>query len=204
MGKLSGAYLGNAFASENCLGLATNRYDQQIVTASSRSLDPLNTGSDYICHIVMLNAQHEVKWSREFGNTLGGNRDLCPDAAISKDGLIVYVIGHAYDFTTLTSPVGTTDFYILQMKINDGTLMKQKVIAGNDQDYFRAIKFHRNTLYILGDTLSIFKYNAGTPPVLLRSATFIMKTNCDLVEFDCLKNDYLGTKQPLFANNGEW
>jgi len=95
------------------MGLATNRYDQQIVTASSRSLDPLNAGSDYICHIVMLNAQHEVKWSREFGNTLGGNRDLCPDAAISRDGFIVYVIGHAYDFTTLTTPVGTTDFYIL-------------------------------------------------------------------------------------------
>lgn len=78
------------------------------------------------------------------------------------------------------------------------------MIAGNDQDYFRAIKFHRNTLYILGDTLSIFKYNAATPPVLLRSATFIMKTNCDLVEFDCLKDDYLATKQPLVANNGGW
>jgi len=82
--------------------------------------------------------------------------------------------------------------------------MKQKVIAGNDQDYFTAIKFHRNTIYILGDTLSIFKYNAATPPILLRSATFIMKTNCDLVEFDCLKDDYLGTKHPLVANNGGW
>lgn len=27
-GKLSGAYLGNAFASEKCLSISTNRYDQ--------------------------------------------------------------------------------------------------------------------------------------------------------------------------------
>jgi hypothetical protein len=54
---------------------------------------------------------------------------MCAGAAISHDGFIVYVIGHTYDFIVYTPPstppaIANTDFYILQFKINDGTLMK--------------------------------------------------------------------------------
>jgi len=154
VGRQSGAYLGNAYAGEKCLGIATNRYDQQLVTASSRVF--AGGGSDYICHIIMLDNLHQVKWSREFGNAAGGSLDLCPDAVISREGFIVYVIGHAYDFTTLAAPAGTTDLYILALKINDGTLMKQRFIIGDKDDQLRAVRFHRNTLYIVGDTNSVF------------------------------------------------
>jgi hypothetical protein len=49
----------------------------------------------------------------------------------------------------------------LQLKINDGTLMKQKFILGNDFDYFRAMKFNRNSLFIVGDTKSVFPWAIG-------------------------------------------
>jgi hypothetical protein len=76
------------------------------------------------------------------------------------------VIGHTYDFINYSPPgsgpaIANTDFYILQLKINDGTLMKQKFILGNDNDYFRAIKFNRNSLFIVGDTMSIFPWAIG-------------------------------------------
>jgi hypothetical protein len=107
-----------------------------------------------------------VKWAKEFGNGLGGSKDYCSSTAISRDGFIVYVIGHTYDFITYTPPslapvIPNTDFYILQLKINDGSLMKQKFIIGNDFDYFRAMKFNRNSLFIVGDTFSVFPWAFG-------------------------------------------
>jgi hypothetical protein len=76
------------------------------------------------------------------------------------------VIGHTYNFITYTPPssaplIPNTDFYILQLKINDGALMKQKFILGNDFDYFRAMKFNRNSLFIVGDTFSVFPWAFG-------------------------------------------
>jgi hypothetical protein len=108
---------------------------------------------------------------------------------ISRDGFIVYVIGHAFDFISYTPPntappIPNTDFYILQLKINDGALMKQKFIIGNDFDYFRAVKFNRNSLFIVGDTMSVFPWAIGQTqaglPTQNRQATFILKVNCDL------------------------
>jgi hypothetical protein len=114
----------------------------------------------------MMNNLHQVKWAKEFGNGLAGSKDYCSSTAISRDGFIVYVIGHTYDFITYTPPslapvIPNTDFYILQVKINDGTLMKQKFILGNDFDYFRAMKFNRNSLFIVGDTFSVFPWAFG-------------------------------------------
>jgi hypothetical protein len=157
----------------------------------------------------MLNQFHDVKWSKEFGNAIGGNLDECPDAVISHDGFIVFVIGHAMDFTTLTFPTGTTDFYILQLKINDGALMKQKFSPGNGDDFFRAIRFHRNTIYAVGDTMSFYRWlpsqsNASPPPGLARSKTFILKVNCDLLEMSCLQTDYLATKAGIHTTSGHW
>lgn len=73
--KISGAYFGNKDYNEKCLGLATNRNNQQIVTASAIAREPGNSGGGQICNIIMLNEYHEVRWSKEFGNGNGGSID---------------------------------------------------------------------------------------------------------------------------------
>lgn len=72
-GKMSGAFFGTD-QSDTCKGLATNRYDWQIVTALSKNNQASN-GVGNICHIIKMNEKHEIGWSKEFGNGFGGNRD---------------------------------------------------------------------------------------------------------------------------------
>ena len=59
----------------------------------------------------MLNEYHDVRWSKEFGNGRYTN-DSCPDAVISEDGFVVYVIGYTFNFTG-NPIIDTTDIYLL-------------------------------------------------------------------------------------------
>lgn len=158
----------------------------------------------------MMNEYHDIRWSKEFGNgdpfTPASNQDDgCPNAEISDDGFLVFVIGHAYDFTSLATPTNTLDVYLLVLKVGDGTLLKQRFFTGNNDDWFRSIRLIRDTLYILGDTTSIIPWDAGPTPVgSPRQAAFVFKMNADLLEVDCWKTDYLATKFPIYDNTKLW
>ncbi|TNV86233.1 hypothetical protein FGO68_gene7989 [Halteria grandinella] len=209
-GRLSGALLGTPSTSDTCTGLATNRYDWQVVTALSIATQPSNSASVAICHIIMMNEYHDIRWSREFGNgdpitPAYYQDDGCPDAVISDDGFLVIVIGHTYDFTSLATPVQTLDMYILVLKVGDGTILKQRFFTANKDDWFHSIKLVRDTLYILGDTTSVIPWAAGPDPVdYVRRAAIVFKMNIDLIEANCWGSDYWASKFPIFDNTGRW
>lgn len=92
------------------------------------------------------------------------------------------------------------------LKIGDGSIMAQKLIANDKNDYFRAMKFYHSTLYIVGDTSSVIKWylDGSEPADYNRTAAFILKVNCDLQEISCLKANNYDTKKPVYTNTGLW
>ena len=48
----------------------------------------------------------------------------------------MYVVGHVYDFTPTRNPGidDTYDVYIMQLRIGDGSLMKQRFLIGEGDD----------------------------------------------------------------------
>eukprot|EP00347_Sterkiella_histriomuscorum_P010896 403374508 len=195
LGVNTGAYFGTEY-NDKCKSISTNRYDWQIVTTTTHS----STLANEVCHIMLMNQYHSLIWSKEFGRS---SNDQCPDAEISHDGFVTFIVGQ---FISTATPANGVQMYILVLSTVNGAQMRFREFGGTRPDKIKAMKLYHNTLFIAGDVQTWYagalgQTNTGGVNCV---SSFAMRINVDLKDIDCFRTNQVLTTTLFRDNTGFW